>query len=99
MSIKASKRRKKQIIEDSWSIDYAFCKWIVPRLDLLIRDSHSYPIRFSGKCEKWKETLEEMKEGFQIYAKMGSWGISNSDLEKVNKSLELFNEYFYDLWD
>lgn len=101
MSIKTAKKKKRKRIEDSWSIDYAFAEWIVPRLDLLIKRDYGHPMSFREHPEKWMEVLNQMRDGFEIYVKSDKKisVITEDEMAQVDQSLELFKKYFYNLWD
>lgn len=96
MSIKTAKKNKNTLVKDSWSINYAFARWVVPRLDLLIKRDFGHPCTLTH--DEWKNILNTMRDGFYQYQMVGCFP-SQEELEKTNAALQLFKEYFYSLWD
>ena len=100
MEKKTIRRRKDQkIIEkDCYSLDYTFCRWIIPRLKWYIKYQQSYPTR-CGSLENWNNILQEMVDGFQEYVDRYLCPLTKEDEgDKLHKSLDLFKEYFCNLW-
>ena len=85
-------------VEDTYSIDYAFGKWICPRLRYFKSNTHSFPYNMTEK--EWDDILTEMLLGFKLVE--DEYDYFDCDKEKVkmiNRSLDLFKEHFYNLWD
>jgi len=82
--------------EDCWSLDLALAKWILPRLQYLAENNHGYPGALSE--EEWLAILYKLIDGFELFAREDYVG----DAEQwayINDCLDLFREFFFDLWD
>lgn len=109
--IKANK--KKKILNDAINLDYSFCNFIIPRLRCYI-DNHNGWRPADLELKEWNKILKEMLEGFEFYhieyydyyhvedirnfplEKVAKFEKIKSD--KINRSLNLFKEYFTALW-
>lgn len=94
-----TKQRQERGFDDSetWNLDATISKFIYPRLGAFIDDvkrleCHPGNIPF----EEWLDILEEMLKGFEIL----SQDTERTDDEKkiIERSLDLFREYFHNLW-
>lgn len=86
--------------EDVWSLDHAFGKWIVPRLEIMITTNIGWPAELED-IDEWHVILTEMLEGFRIVGSEEYFLSSPDDTEthaKIEKSLELFKKWFNALW-
>lgn len=92
---------------DVWNINYWFLKNIPNLLDDMVKNIHSYPSS-EGSVEQWVEILQYMSWNFREAHKMYFDPPSHTTdlteyymkLDKhISVGLELFSEYFSDLWD
>lgn len=82
-----------------WEYNSFFLETIFMALDYMINEGHNYPERV-GSYEKWHDILEEMKEGFKLAQKrINHENLSEKEQKKIDKSFDLFKEYFFNLWD
>jgi hypothetical protein len=87
--------KKSKIDRETWSLDSAFVKWIVPRLKRFKELTLCYPAKLSSMNE-WYTILQDIIDGFEEYS--GSDSFDDFNKTKVNKALILFKRWFYDLW-
>jgi len=105
-------QRRTRGFDDSelWSLDWTIVKFIHPRLKAFTKDAHlsapmhptetddtGFPRALTTK--EWRAILLEMLDGFEIaldddllYPPEGEAGI------KIERSLDLFREWFFHLW-
>lgn len=77
-----------------YSLDSVLTHMIVPALDKRIKEGHSYP---HGMSEyQWDGILTTIRNAFEEYTHKFDREI---DHDLVKEGLELFEEYFFDLWD
>lgn len=90
-------QRKSRGFDDSevWSLDCTICRFIAPRLKVLMGLKHGIPSEFFDKPDEWDVILNKMLYAFENYDVM--YNISDED--KINEGLDLFRKYFTCLWD
>jgi hypothetical protein len=85
---------------DIWSLDWYLARVISETCKKLAHTTHGYPPSLTP--EEWERILLEISNGFEEYLKLqDSDNYDNTEItkEKLNKSLELLQKYFTDLWD
>jgi hypothetical protein len=98
-----------------WSLDYACIKWIYPRLKALrelpphgVPQHHTevYPEghEYAGDPrilseEEWDSILGEMLLGFKLVMDSDSYPLSPGEHDQLEKSMDVFREWFFALWD
>ena len=91
---KFSIQRKTVGFDDSetWSLDRTIISFILPRLKRFKEIHSGFPSNLTSK--EWDKILDEMIEGFELIHE--SFYIINKDTKKlkIEKSLDLFHEYF-----
>ena len=102
-------KKEKDLHTDSdlWSLDHSLSELILPLLKRFkAMKRHAYPVTElveigvddeKAMAKKWESVLDEMIEGFESH-------LSGDDLDqernlKVKKGLQLFADYYQDLWD
>jgi len=66
-----------------WSLDYHFCKVILPPLKELREKTHGHPSTIDS-FDEWKKILDEMIEGFELADKMtDGFAIFQEDFDKL----------------
>jgi hypothetical protein len=78
---------------DAWSFDTYLAGVIAGGCRVLIDKNHGHPARLKNAAE-WEAILEKIATGFELYVK-------NDDVQQpeVREALDLFREWFADLWD
>lgn len=94
--------------KDIWSLDYSLAKWMVPRLKAYISKIHGFPtepafmnLGDEAGLAKWKEIVGKMLFAFEYIIKANDecLDVEAWDNEQVIEGLDLFREYYFDLWD
>lgn len=85
-----------------WSLDCTIAEFIAPRLKAYKEQAKrigDHPCSITS--EKWQEILDQMIEGFELYPDHFNWPSedSNENWKKVYKALELFKNWFMNLWN
>ena len=87
-----------------WQYNTFFLDSIIPALDFMIKEGHSYPNNLSYK--EWRKVLQEMRNGFKLLKEIeeiDGWSfhrkLSKINKIKIDRSFNLFKEHFFDLWD
>lgn len=81
---------------ETWSLDIAFAKWIVPRLERFREITIGHPMGTTE--EKWDKVIGDMVDGFKIMIEDDCIPESKKRLKKVTKAIHLFHEHFFSLW-
>jgi len=81
---------------ETWNLEFTFVAWIYPRLKMFRERNFGCP--GSVTLDEWHEILDEMIDGFESYLKDKKGIASEEMIKKTEKSLELFKEWFWDLW-
>lgn len=87
---------------EMWSLDCTIAEFIAPRLKVFKEQAAQigdHPVNITS--EKWQEILSKMIEGFELYSDHFNWPSedSNENWQKVYKALELFKNWFMNLWN
>lgn len=87
--------------EDHWSVYTDISMITSALLKNFLQKTRGYPSEFHDKDEetafqKWKETLQTMIDAFDLIEKYQENIVGYS---QVHEGLELFNKYFFNLWD
>lgn len=87
---------------EMWSLDCTIAAFIAPRLKVFKEQAAQigdHPVNITS--EKWQEILSQMIEGFELYTDHFNWPSddSNENWKKVYKALELFKNWFMNLWN
>lgn len=94
-----TERAKKKYGFDSsevWDLDYTFIAWVYPRLKMLKEVQNAHPVWVTK--EEYDKEVDEMINGFETYLMDDTPFSLKEEREKVNRSLDLFKKYFWDLW-
>lgn len=86
--------------EDLWSLNYYLSDWMPNALEQLKKTKNSYPGNLTVK--KWNKILDQMIEGFEASIKKDDTVDIKEykQLDKIQKKgLQLFVDYYDDLWD
>ena len=90
---------------ETWNLENTIARFILPRLVYLRDTGHSYANETSSE-EEWFVILSKMIESFEFYSDGEDTYLLNHSateycdyLTYVQEGLELFAEYFGDLWD
>jgi len=85
-------------MEDCWSLDDATARFLAPRLRYLAENNMSYPGENINE-ELWTAILYKMADGFERMTKP-DWDLFSKDtLDYAEECLDLFREFFFNLWD
>lgn len=94
-------------ISEAWNLEVYAAKYIAPRLKLLKKITHGYPVELDQQYpegneafEHWLAMLDEMLFAFEYYADLYARRIVTTDEEQtqVKEGLRLFAEWYEYLW-
>lgn len=87
--------------EETWSLDYEICKFILPRLkrfrDIVTKEFIIHPADITDK--KWEDILNKII--YSIEQHLDDNYMYNQDKEekaKIKEGFDLLHEYFFSLW-
>jgi hypothetical protein len=80
---------------ETWSLDQAIAKFVVPRLKAFKEDHVCHPHGMT--MEAWDEIIQKMIDGFEEVLRRDE-SPSKYNSEKVQEGLSLFAEWYHDLW-
>ena len=92
---------------DTWSMDITIAQFILPRLKRFKELSIGVPgciecssdISFEEKEKIWNDILSQMIEAFEMLADSDlDWQFNKEYEEKINRGLDLFRKYYFNLW-
>jgi len=93
-----------------WSLDWTFAKFAIPRLKTLKTMTHGHPIDFKS-IEEWHKAIDKMiwsfefvltdygSEDFDFEDYKGWKKMNDARIEKYKEGMNLFTEYYWNLWD
>jgi len=81
---------------DTWSLDATLARLILPRLKRYQKTTMSSATQKSEK--EWNDILDKMIKGFEFIASPEYYGYNADEKKMVEETLQLFAEYFTDLW-
>ncbi len=84
---------------DTWNLDLALAKLILPRLKRFKELNIGYPSDMS--FEEWNETIDKMIYSFEFYknGKQFDWSVDNKkEWAKVDEGMKLFGKHYGHLW-
>lgn len=81
--------------EDTWSLNTKFTEWFLPRLKRFREISIAFPHNITS--DEWHSLIDEMIEGFEIFLDDNFVG-DQEKVNKINRALEVFKEWFLSLW-
>lgn len=93
-----SKQRIERGFDDSetWSLDNTISNFIIPRLRRFNEIKPNYPPDLS--MSEWTDKINKMIEAFELNIKDTNSFISEDEQEKITEGLDLFRQYFFNLW-
>ena len=86
---------------DLWNLNYTLAIVITPCLKKFKETTKSYPSKFNnnGGITAWIEILDKMIVAFELILST-DYELDNVDNEnKIKEGLQLFSEYYQELWD
>lgn len=83
--------------QDIWNLDTTIAKFILPRLIAFRKHSKGYPHRAKG-FQQWNKIIDEMIFAFDYYANHSGEIVDEKTSTRIGRGMDLFAEYFYDLW-
>ena len=93
-----SKQRIERGFDDSetWSLDNTISNFIIPRLRRFNEVTPNHPPDMS--MQEWTSKIDKMIEAFELNIKDTNSFISDDERKKITEGLDLFREYFFNLW-
>lgn len=95
------KQRLEQGFDESetWSLDSTIAKFILPRLKCFYNDGDilSYPGNLTSK--EWSAIVSKMVKAFDLIVNVDAAKRTEEEVKAVEEGLDLFREYFFDLWN
>lgn len=82
---------------DIWNLDTTIAKFILPRLIAFRKHPKGYPHRAKG-LQQWEKIIDEMIFAFDYYANHSGEIVDEKTSIRIGRGMDLFAEYFYDLW-
>ena len=105
-SSKIPKRRKKFMKQletqgwtdaDTWSLEHVLAKWMTPRLKRFKELNNGHPMDLNEK--KWNAIIQKMIDAFEIIGSDDYFMLTDKKkIKRMNEGLDLFRQYFHDLW-
>lgn len=105
MNKRIAKKKGLAKIQDNelWSLDFTLAKYILPRLEKYRNmERMSYPSKLSGE-EEWNDILDKMIYAFKYVIERDNfyfdYDTEKERIKKYKEGMNLFAEYFMELWD
>jgi hypothetical protein len=82
---------------ETWSLTDTICHFITPRLQRFKECANYIPSNITK--EEWNEILDKMLLSFNLISRdNGSRIWSDEESKQINEGLDLFREWFMELW-
>jgi hypothetical protein len=93
-----SKQRIERGFDDSetWSLDTTIAYFILPRLKRFREIKAGHPASIT--MLEWDSILEKIELGFELTIKDCNGIITEDEVKQMNEGLDLFRQWFFDLW-
>lgn len=102
MKTRLKKKKGLSKIQDKelWGLDVTIAKFVLPRLIKFKQKLGSYPSNLKDSQE-WEGIIDKMIWSFEYVIKDDSYCLkySEEDWKRYKEGMDLFAEYFRDLWD
>jgi hypothetical protein len=82
--------------DELWALDSVILEFIVPRLKEFKKRTIGTPPEYT--LDEWKEILNKIIKGFEIYIKEESLPHDKKKYKKVMKAKKLFCDHLFCLW-
>lgn len=97
--------RKKQLkkfgkyvpANDTFNLDVTIADFVLPRLEMFKKVVDCYPCDLNT-IEEWYDILDKMIASFRIISESPPYKTFNEHKEVIDEGLDLFREYYHDLW-
>jgi hypothetical protein len=95
-AVRFAKQREERGWDDSetWSLFVTLSEWIVPRLKRFKELNNGHPSSIS--CSQWDNIIDRIIEGFELIIEDDV--LDSEKSKKRNEAMDLFREWFFDLW-
>jgi hypothetical protein len=80
---------------DTWSLNSSLAQWFLPRLKRFREISIAHPHNITS--DEWNDLLDQMIIGFETFLEDNYIG-DQSKVDKIDRALDIFKEWFYHLW-
>ena len=81
---------------DTWNLDVAIAKFILPRLKRFKEMNGVYPPNLTEK--EWDTGLDMMIDAFEIASSENWYFMTNEESGQFKLGFEVFNKYYIYLW-
>ena len=82
---------------DTWNLEYETARFVLPRLQRYQEITKGYPVDDGITPEVWGSYLNDMIYAFEAYAR-GYWTWDGVDVDRVTRGIQLFADFYHDLW-
>ena len=87
--------------KDTWNLDVAIAKFVLPRLKLYKKLTNGYPGIPGYSYEQWMDDIDKMIAAFELIANDSNFKLfkqNSMEAEIIEDGLDLFRKYYFDLW-
>lgn len=81
---------------ETWGLDYTIALFVYPRIKRFREIHMSYPGRLTE--ELWDSILGKIERAFELIIIDQIEFLTDEEREEINEGLDLFREYYFDLW-
>lgn len=93
---------KRQMHRDGWNLDLAFLSWLLPRLEIYLKDADKmidltfHKFEYNGKEYTQKELVQKMITNLQAVRDEDAWDPHYCEL--VDEVLTIWKLVFHSMW-
>ena len=94
------KQRKERGFDDTelWNLFHHIAEYIAPRIKAF-RDNEKFGHPASLSPEAWQEILTKITYSFEKIVEDNLWFLDEEENKKIEEGLDLFREWYLNLWD
>lgn len=84
---------------ETWSLDSTIARFIYPRLKCFYNDGDIFSHPGNLSSEEWEQIVEKMVKAFELIVTVEDLKRTKEENAIIDEGLDLFKEYFFDLWN
>ena len=84
---------------ETWALDNTIARFILPRLKCFYNNGELFSYPYGMKSGDWSAIVSKMIKAFDLIVNVDAAKRTEEEVKAVEEGLDLFREYFFDLWN